>query len=554
MASRQVELIVRRSGQPEQRLPIGPGITHMGRAEDNDLVLPDIGVSRRHARIVVDDDAVRFEDLGSGNGSFHRGRRIEQQVVEDGDEVVIEPFVLQFRIVAQVPAAAALEDDETLRAPSMDSLGGSPARLVVLAGHRLASGYPLADQPVTMGRSEGRDIVLFDPAASRNHAHVELRAEGFWLKDNDSANGTYVNGRRTTQHPLSTGDVIRIGSTEFRFELLGPLPVPERPGDDPTIRAPESLPVVPPAPPALVAPPPQRPAPRAADPTPIAPAPAPAASAAEQVMWARGAAEQAAAPAPAAAPEPPATSGTSGVVIALTAAIGFMLVVLILGGGVGGWYFYQQSQLAEAKAARVDAAQQAIMAPDDDEAVQTLLDEGRLLFHEGRSFEAASRFYKVLQQQPGHPEATRMGYVVVEQIALDRIADDALLRSLDDRQRRDLVADAHRGAERALAGRADLIEAREAVGHALRIDPTNAQLLDDHERVRAAITAGATAAEVARLHKKVAPIYQSGADALASGDDKAAAAAFQKVLKADPQRRTWYWYEAQAGLAEAGGE
>ena len=147
MASRQVELIVRRSGQPEQKLPIGPGITHMGRAEDNDLVLPDIGVSRRHARIVVDDDAVRFEDLGSGNGSFYRGRRIEQQVVVDGDEIVIEPFVLQFRIVEQVPAAA-LEDDETLRAPSMDSLGGSPARLVVLAGHRLASAYPLADPEV----------------------------------------------------------------------------------------------------------------------------------------------------------------------------------------------------------------------------------------------------------------------------------------------------------------------------------------------------------------------------------------------------------------------
>jgi hypothetical protein len=69
LSSRQVELVVRRSGQPEWRRVLAQGVTQMGRAEDNDLVLPDIGVSRRHARIVVDRDEVRIEDLGSGNGT-----------------------------------------------------------------------------------------------------------------------------------------------------------------------------------------------------------------------------------------------------------------------------------------------------------------------------------------------------------------------------------------------------------------------------------------------------------------------------------------------------
>ncbi|MEC8422236.1 MAG: FHA domain-containing protein, partial [Myxococcota bacterium] len=199
MASRQVELVVRRPGQPERRMILGPGVTHLGRAEDNDLVLPDIGVSRRHARIVVEGETFRFEDLGSGNGSFYNGNQVETQALSDGDEVVIEPFTLTFRVQAAVPLMGpSLEDDETLRAPPMDAFAGAPARLVTLAGHRLSSAYPLGGAPVALGRSEARDIVLYDPAASRNHAVVELRAEGFWARDFGSANGTYVNGHRVT--------------------------------------------------------------------------------------------------------------------------------------------------------------------------------------------------------------------------------------------------------------------------------------------------------------------------------------------------------------------
>ena len=40
----------------------GLGVTHLGRAEDNDLVLTDIGVSRRHARILVQPGSVWIED------------------------------------------------------------------------------------------------------------------------------------------------------------------------------------------------------------------------------------------------------------------------------------------------------------------------------------------------------------------------------------------------------------------------------------------------------------------------------------------------------------
>ncbi|MBL8615737.1 MAG: FHA domain-containing protein, partial [Deltaproteobacteria bacterium] len=212
MSSRQVELVVRRSGQPEWRRVLAQGVTQMGRAEDNDLVLPDIGVSRRHARIVVDRDEVRIEDLGSGNGTFFKGRRVDSQVLSEGDEVVVDPFTLVFHF-----QGGKDEDDETLRAEGEEA----PAiQLLVLAGHRLAPAYPLLATGLGLGRSPAQDIVLFDPAASRDHARVEARADGLWLFDRGSANGTYVNGERVngTQR-LSAGDHIRIGATEFRLEV-----------------------------------------------------------------------------------------------------------------------------------------------------------------------------------------------------------------------------------------------------------------------------------------------------------------------------------------------
>lgn len=259
--NQQVELVVRRPGQPERRMVLAPGVTHLGRAEDNDLVLPDIGVSRRHARILVDHDGVVVEDMGSGNGTYVGGRRVEAHRVQDGDEVLVDPFVLSFQVrpLAEPPRP----EPDTARVASAPPQGMANARLVVLSGQRLASSYPLISEPLIMGRSEGREIVLFDPAASRKHCRVERRGSRWWLVDMDSANGTYVAGERVRELALSSGDRIRIGSTEFRFEVLD---------------APTSMPVpmaVPSSPPPVARPTVAGPVPGPA-PAPAQPAPAPA--------------------------------------------------------------------------------------------------------------------------------------------------------------------------------------------------------------------------------------------------------------------------------------
>lgn len=58
-----------------------------------------------------------------------------------------------------------------------------------------------------------------DEYVSGRHAVVESRADGLWVSDEGSTNGTFVNGARvTTERLLQTGDVLRVGRTDLRVE------------------------------------------------------------------------------------------------------------------------------------------------------------------------------------------------------------------------------------------------------------------------------------------------------------------------------------------------
>ncbi len=68
-----------------------------------------------------------------------------------------------------------------------------------------------------IGRDPGCDVVLNDTKCSRRHAVVEDRPEGVFVRDTDSANGTYVNGKRVERARLEPGDTIRLGDTRLKL-------------------------------------------------------------------------------------------------------------------------------------------------------------------------------------------------------------------------------------------------------------------------------------------------------------------------------------------------
>jgi hypothetical protein len=70
--------------------------TTIGRSPDCDIFLDDVTVSRRHAEVARSDEGVTVKDLGSLNGSYVNGERVDERTLSTGDEVQIGRFKLLF--------------------------------------------------------------------------------------------------------------------------------------------------------------------------------------------------------------------------------------------------------------------------------------------------------------------------------------------------------------------------------------------------------------------------------------------------------------------------
>ncbi len=89
------------------------------------------------------------------------------------------------------------------------------ARLIDTTNNRA---YDLASARLLIGRESKNDIAVHDVNASRTHAELRFEPQGIWtITDLGSTNGTLVNGREVATQPLSEGDRITIGMTNFMF-------------------------------------------------------------------------------------------------------------------------------------------------------------------------------------------------------------------------------------------------------------------------------------------------------------------------------------------------
>ncbi len=77
------------------------------------------------------------------------------------------------------------------------------------------------DVPVVLGRSLQATVPVPDSCVSRRHCKFTLTPKGVVLSDLDSANGTYLNGRRIRQALVAHGDLLELGETQVRLELEG---------------------------------------------------------------------------------------------------------------------------------------------------------------------------------------------------------------------------------------------------------------------------------------------------------------------------------------------
>jgi len=65
---------------------------------------------------------------------------------------------------------------------------------------------------LSVGRTEGNDLILNHPSVSRKHARFELRGENWWIVDLKSTNGVKLNGNLVTEAQVAAGDKLSVGS------------------------------------------------------------------------------------------------------------------------------------------------------------------------------------------------------------------------------------------------------------------------------------------------------------------------------------------------------
>ncbi|HEX5594448.1 MAG TPA: DUF3662 and FHA domain-containing protein [Micromonosporaceae bacterium] len=78
--------------------PLQMGSTVIGRGDQATLRLPDVGISRRHARLDYDGAQVVLTDLGSTNGTMVNGQRVSAVALNPGDMIQVGTTTLTFRV------------------------------------------------------------------------------------------------------------------------------------------------------------------------------------------------------------------------------------------------------------------------------------------------------------------------------------------------------------------------------------------------------------------------------------------------------------------------
>lgn len=103
-------LIMTKTNGDKREFPLNKDHTIIGRKVDCDLRIPLASVSREHCRLELRDEELFLRDLGSANGTYHNGNRVQETALSAGDRVKVGP--VEFTVVIDGVGA------ENLPAPS----------------------------------------------------------------------------------------------------------------------------------------------------------------------------------------------------------------------------------------------------------------------------------------------------------------------------------------------------------------------------------------------------------------------------------------------------
>ncbi|MBQ9021465.1 MAG: FHA domain-containing protein [Eggerthellaceae bacterium] len=109
-------------------------------------------------------------------------------------------------------------DGEATKKPKKEAKGAQIASLTVISGPQIGTSYRLDDKQLAVGRSPHCDIFLNDMTVSRNHALIFPKDGHFYISDQKSYNGIWINNDSIEEALLHDGDIVQIGAFVLKFE------------------------------------------------------------------------------------------------------------------------------------------------------------------------------------------------------------------------------------------------------------------------------------------------------------------------------------------------
>ena len=198
----------------------------IGRDIENDIYINNLAVSRFHAKIHREGQKIIIKDLGSANGTYVNGHKVEWADVHIGDIILIGKHTLTMDQSTKVQDEAFTEGhtvmvDQNTQDKFLKRLESQiPSNQTKLIGPGGVE-VPIHVEYFTIGRNPEAHVNLNELFVKDTHASIVRQSDGNFRIINTGSffKPTKVNGKKIHEKILNSGDVIQIGNHKMVFVL-----------------------------------------------------------------------------------------------------------------------------------------------------------------------------------------------------------------------------------------------------------------------------------------------------------------------------------------------
>ena len=169
----QVVLVMFKHDGSRRSFSLHKPVTILGRREDCDVRIPLGEISRKHCRLVRDDDSIRIEDLGSSNGTIVNGERVQSTTLAAGDTLQVGPvlFVVQ---LDGLPADEDIIPPGTAKPVTDDEADDTPSHLEPTAVAEAGDDQPFDPATILDGPNDSAVSESLDNSALAHDIAADL--------------------------------------------------------------------------------------------------------------------------------------------------------------------------------------------------------------------------------------------------------------------------------------------------------------------------------------------------------------------------------------------